>query len=98
LCQGRRGEGFYVCPECGAGFRSRPSRASGGHESPLGTRCRGTLMRVALGHEFVTDVLRLQFVPPVPAGYDNLWLSYGLAFAIVEGAAETLGVPSEDID
>lgn len=93
LCEGRRGEGFYICRKCGAGFRSR----KGHHETPYGQDCNGTLEQVSLGHEFVTDVLQLQFVPEPEVDMGSVWFAYSLAYAIVEGAAEVLEVPSTDL-
>jgi len=93
LCEGRRGEGFYVCGMCGAGFRSRQKA----HKDPYGQTCNGTLEQVSLGHEFVTDVLQLQFYSALEAGPDPVWFTYSLAYAVVEGAAETLEIPSIDL-
>lgn len=93
LCEGRRGEGFYICGRCGAGFRKRERH----HETPLGEDCQGTLEQVSLGHEFVTDVLQLQFHPKPKEEVDPLWFAYSLAYAVVEGAAEVLEVPSTDL-
>lgn len=93
LCEGRRGEGFYICRECGAGFRNRPRT----HKTPYGQDCRGTLEQVSLGHEFVTDVLQLQFHPQPENSVDPVWFTYSLAYALVEGAAEVLEVPSADL-
>ncbi len=94
LCEGRRGEGFYVCRECGAGFRSRVKS----HRDPYGQDCRGTLEQVSLGHEFVTDVLQLLFHVKPEDSTDPIWFAYSLACAIVEGAAEVLEVPSTDLN
>jgi len=93
ICEGRRSEGFYICERCGAGFRRRPKS----HQTPYGSECRGTLSQVSLGHEFVTDVLQLQFIPR-PEAIDPIWFAYSLAYALVEGAAEVLGVPSTDLN
>jgi hypothetical protein len=94
LCEGRRGEGFYICGGCGAGFRKREKT----HKTPYGQDCRGTLEQVSLGHEFVTDVLQLQFHYPKPEGdMEAVWFAYSLAYAMVEGAAEVLEVPSTDL-
>ena len=94
LCEGRRGEGFYICGGCGAGFRKRKKT----HKTPYGQDCRGTLEQVSLGHEFVTDVLQLQFLYPKPEGdMEAVWFAYSLAYAMVEGAAEVLEVPSIDL-
>jgi superfamily II DNA/RNA helicase len=93
LCEGRRGEGFYICGTCGAGLRKREKT----HKSPYGQDCHGTLQQVSLGHEFVTDVLQLQFFPEPERGIDLVWFAYSIAYALVEGAAEMLEVPSTDL-
>lgn len=94
LCEGSRGKGFYVCSACGAGFTSRPKS----HRNPVGATCTGCLENVALGHEFVTDVLRLQFIPPPPTGPNPLAFAYSLSHALVEGVAEVLDVPVNDLN
>ncbi len=93
LCEGRRGEGFYLCGSCGAGFRDRPQR----HKTPQGQDCGGTLEQVSLGQEFVTDVLQLQFHPIPQNVMDIGSFTFSLAYAVVEGAAEVLEVPSVDL-
>lgn len=92
LCEGRRGEGFYVCGRCGAGFRKRVPR----HKTPQGQDCSGVLESVSLGHEFVTDVLRIQFLAEIKE--EPLWFTYSLSYALLEGAAEVLEVPSNDLN
>jgi hypothetical protein len=93
LCEGRRGEGFYICSACGAGFRRRETP----HKTPYGQDCQGTLEQVSLGHEFVTDVLQIQFLPKPDGNMEAVWFAYSLAYALVEGAAEVLEVPSIDL-
>lgn len=93
LCEGRRGQGFYVCGTCGTGFRKREKS----HKTLYGEHCRGTLEQVSLAHEFVTDVLQLQFHPAPKAGTEAVWFAYSLASALVEAAAEVLDVPSSDL-
>jgi len=93
LCEGRRGEGFYICISCGAGFRKREKT----HKTPYGQDCHGTLEQVSLGHEFVTDVVQLQFHPRPDGDMEPIWFAYSLAYALVEGAAEVLGVPPTDL-
>ena len=94
LCEGRRGGGFYICGQCGAGFRK--TRSS--HENPYGENCSGTLERVSLGHEFITDVLQIRFLFELPQEYtDGIWFAYSLAYALVEGAAGVLEVPPTDL-
>jgi hypothetical protein len=94
LCEGKTGAGFYICRLCGAGFRTKKIP----HEGPLGTKCSGQLEQVSLGHEFVTDVIKLQFLVPPGNEITPVWLAYGLAYAIVEGSAEILEIPSSDLN
>jgi hypothetical protein len=93
LCEGRRGDGFYLCGACGAGFRKRELK----HRTPQGQECNGTLDQVSLGHEFVTDVLQLQFCSAPRSSLDRVWFTFSLAYALAEGAAEVLEVPSIDL-
>jgi hypothetical protein len=94
LCEGRRGQGFYLCDDCGAGFRTdqRPM-----HKTPHGQDCLRKPHKVSLGHEFETDVLKLQFQTAPPGGVQIGFFALSLAYAIVEGAAEVLEVPSTDL-
>lgn len=94
LCEGRRGQGFYICQLCGAGFAKRPGK----HSSPFGRECKGVLEHVALGHEFVTDILKVQFHLKQPEGMEPLWFAYSLSYALVEGAGEILEVPTNDLN
>lgn len=94
LCEGRRGEGFYVCGDCGSGFR----RLETTHETPFGQSCHGRLSQVSLGHEFVTDVLQVRFRERPDADIDFAWFAHSLAYALLEGAAESLDVPSTDLN
>ena len=89
LCEGKERRGFFVCLSCGTHMTS-PKRA---HKSPDKTGCNGTLGRYSLGHELVTDVVRMQF----PDLTDE-WEAYSLAYAIALGAAETLDVPDTDLN
>ncbi|MBI3951926.1 MAG: DEAD/DEAH box helicase [Acidobacteria bacterium] len=104
LCEGRRGRGFYVCRQCGAGFREFTKELQKGHKTPHGENCsvRPESLRpdVSLGHEFVTDVLQIQFQPQLEGPMEPVWFAYSLAYALVEGAAaeEVLGVPSTDLN
>lgn len=101
LCEGRRGEGFYICGQCGAGFRL-PKAFQKGHETPYGEKCsaRPESLRpaVSLGHELVSDVLKLQFRGKPEEETEPAWFAFSLAYALVEGAAEILDVPSIDLN
>ena len=103
LCEGRRGSGFYLCLECGAGDRQRKALAK--HKTPYGQSCSGQIENFSLGHEFITDVLRLEFrlLPSAePAARfaqdDPVGFAYSLAYALVEAAAEILEIPPTDLN
>ena len=93
LCEGRRGQGFYICEQCGAGFRRRENR----HKTPYGGPCSGMPRLASLGHEFVTDVVQIQSHLHPPPSTEPIGFAYALAYALVEGAAEILEVPSTDL-
>ena len=89
LCKGRKGEGFYICKSCYAGFLRKEKK----HKTPKGKNCQGILERQFLGHHFVTDVVRLQF--------DQLteqWDAYSLAYTLLLGSAQTLQLPNNDLN
>ena len=94
LCEGLRGNGFYICEACGSGFLKREVP----HKDPYGRVCRGSLTQVSLGHEFVTDVLQLQFHLRPRNIAELSWFAHSLAYALLEGAAEVLEVPSTDLN
>ena len=89
LCEGHSNRRFYICPTCGRHMTGR-SRT---HKTPWESKCTGILGRYSLGHELVTDVLRIQF----PHLKDQ-WEAYSLAYAVLLGAAETLSLPSTDFN
>ena len=89
LCEGQNRKGFYICLTCG----THSVDPKGEHESPNGSKCKGSLGRFSLGHELVTDVVRLQ----IPNLRDE-WDTYSVAFACLLGAAEVLDVPSSDLN
>lgn len=89
LCEGRNREGFYICRSCG----THMTGPKGKHRSPTGSECRGMLERFSLGHELVTDVVRLQFKQRF-----SEWDAYSVAYAILLGAAEALEIPDTDLN
>lgn len=101
LCEGRRGEGFHVCGKCGAGFKNW-NDCKKEHKTPLGKKCAAQVESlrpaVALGHEFITDAIQLQFHPTPTYGDDLLWFAYSLSYALLEGAAEVLDIPSNNLN
>ena len=95
LCEGRKGRGFLICPTCGAGVQNERE-----HKTPLGSRCTGQPQKVSLGHEFVTDVIRIRFLH-TPVSTDaqggTSWFGYSLAYALLQGAHEILEIPLQDL-
>ncbi len=89
LCEGKNREGFIICRSCGAHM----TRKIYPHKSPSGSECRGKLDGFSLGHELVTDVLRLQF-----PGLCKEWVAYSVAYAVLLGASEELDVPHTDLN
>lgn len=89
LCEGTLRQGFSICRSCGAHFTGSRSE----HTSPNNLICKGTFERFSFGHELETDVVRVQF-----PGMSDKWNAYSVGYAILLGAAETLNVPSTDLN
>ncbi len=86
--------GFKICPLCG--YAQLGSEATKGeHETSWGAKCRGTLSRSALGHEFKTDILQLRFTNYVDSR-KGFWLS--LLYALLEGVGSALDIDRRDLD
>ncbi len=97
LCEGYRGKGFGICTKCGAGFKELTNTILKEHKSPIGEKCHGTFTRVSLGHEFETDVVCIKFLLPNDSDH-SVWFSYSIAYALVEGIASILEVPTSDLN
>ena len=89
LCEGKKKSGFYICLSCGTHTTERQKS----HNSPTGRSCLGSMKRYSLGHELVTDIVRMQF--PRAA---TEWDTYSLAYAILLGTADALNVPDTDLN
>ena len=89
LCEGKEQSGFHICRSCGAHL----AEPKGEHRSPNDSVCSGMLERFSLGHELVTDVVRLQF-----PGMRNQWEAYSIGYAVLLGSAVTLNVPDTDLN
>lgn len=91
---------FRLCRECGRYFSKTSRVSNGGHCTPWGTRCQGSLFNSHLAHEFETDILQLRFNLPgkvtPPVSDKEFWLSFTSAFA--SAAAEVLAIPRKDLD
>ena len=89
LCEGHNRQGFYICLTCGSHLTEQEHE----HRTPWDTLCSGTLRHFSLGHELVTDVVRLQM-----PNLDGEWTAYSVGYALLLGAAERLGVPDTDLN
>ena len=89
LCEGKSGNGFFICRKCGA----HAERASDSHKTSYGAVCDGKPEQFSLGHELETDVMRLD-VPNI----NNQWDAYSMGYALMFGAADTLGVPGSNLN
>jgi len=90
--------GYYICRRCGRGFLQEHNNTT--HETAWGTQCSGTIKRMDLAHEIVTDILQLRFAdcsPPAPPIADNrpFWLSFVSAF--LNGASDALDIDIGDL-
>ena len=88
LCEGKNRSGFYICRSCGA-HATKPKKA---HRTASNMECSGTWSSFSLGHELVTDVVRLKF-----PGVADEWHAYSLGYAVLLGASEGLDVPNTDL-
>jgi len=105
---GSKGRGFQVCTTCGfaqpapeprpVGVRSRGKQKRQTHIHLLkGRECTGFMQTYHLGHDFLTDVVELRFIGSMASPTnDNLWRS--LVYALLEGAAQGLGIRRDDLD
>ena len=89
LCEGRKRNSFYICRACGTQSADRKIP----HKTPWGSTCRTPPRPFSLGHELETDVVCLHF----PNLCDE-WESYSVAYAMLLGAADRLGVPDNDLN
>ena len=93
ISTGKRGRGFLVCPKCGRWFSDHKG---GAHKGRDGRECLEQASRVALGHSFLTDVVRLDFLLDPPREH-LVSLNYGLVAALVIGVSVALEVPRTEL-
>ena len=106
---GSNGRGFEICQVCGFAKAAPAARAIGARPPRAGTKktahkhpqtgrdCSGSMRTFHLGHDFLTDVIELRFNGPVASTEDeHLWRS--LVYALLEGAAQGLGIRRDDLD
>lgn len=89
LCEGKDKGRFYLCQECGFGSPKSERK----HKTPYGSQCAGKLENLALGHEFVTDVVHIR----IPGKLTGEGRVHSVAYAVLLGAARELNVSDNDL-
>jgi hypothetical protein len=88
--------GFMICRKCG---RNVPNPGKGSHETPWGSMCNGSILKLDMAHEIVTDILQLRFqdctVSPPKVTDKVFWQS--LLAAFLNGASKALGISINDL-
>jgi hypothetical protein len=89
--------GYQVCRKCGRGYPEEPLNKT--HETPWGTKCTGSVLRMDLAHEIMTDILQLRFrdctPSPPPIMEKPFWMSFVAAF--LNGASDALNIKGSDL-
>lgn len=96
LNQGKRGAGLFVCKSCGC-VREYPKEPK--HNNRFGKKCLNTRLEpVSLGHWFETDIVRIE-LPYCPSGIrvPGKDVRLSVLYAILDGAAQALGISRSDI-
>jgi len=90
-----KGRGFYICKMCGYGSVEGIPKE---HKDPNGKTCRGNFERVALGYNFETDILEIDFgnIFMGLSRREGFWES--LMYSIIEGMSIALEIDRSDID
>lgn len=85
---------FKVCFWCGYTVLGGADVKSS-HVKPWGDKCGGELYKYDLGHEYMTDILQLNF-----EGYENYDIGfwYSLLYALIEGVSAAFDIERNDID
>jgi len=85
---------FSICTFCGYAKVGNGNIKST-HRNSWGYACSGKLSRYSLGHEYMTDILQINFEE-----YTNpdIGFWYSLLYALLEGASEAFDIDRQDID
>ena len=89
LSEGRQRGQFHICLTCGRHSDKRLRK----HKTLYGADCGGRMGKYSYGYELATDVVRLMF----PSLGDSS-VAWSLAYAILLGTADALGVPQQDLN
>jgi hypothetical protein len=88
---GRERKHFALCRFCG-----RALDKAGDHETPWGSRCKGSRVIVDLVCQFTTETLQIRFETAPEVTDRSFWTSFTSAF--VAAAADVLSIPRSDLD
>lgn len=84
---------FWVCTTCG--YADIDKEKLKDHKKYWRVKCEGSRRKFALGHEFLTDIIQIDF-----GSYsdfrEGFWES--IMFALLEGVSDTLEIERGDID
>lgn len=97
--RGEFNQQYLICGSCGYAVPVDPmAKAKKGvppkHRTYVGQDCSGSFTRAALGHQFDTDVLSIQF-PAMSHKPQEVW--YSLAYALLEGAIQFGDIDRRDV-
>ncbi|MBT2572335.1 DEAD/DEAH box helicase [Planococcus sp. ISL-110] len=92
ISKGRSGQGYKICTLCGSMMGTKDSK----HRNQMNKICEGTIDKksIHLGHEFISDILEVEFLNSTPE--TELWDS--LLYALLNGISISLGISRRDID
>ncbi len=101
LNQGTSGAGLLVCPECG--YATEIGKIKRTHKTKYGRNCGGKLEQVSLGHQFSTDILKLQLPSHEVDVFEDDSLEkkdqfLSVMYAVLEGASTELDINRSDIN
>lgn len=89
------GGGFVICDWCGRGWAHGAKGFPKSHRHAWKDKdCTGPLKRRWLSHEYETDVLTVTFGGQAA----NNGTQWSTLYALLEGAAEELGIARDDLD
>ena len=88
------GQQFRVCERCGYAAPAADTLPKS-HQNAFGKNCSGSFRSYDLGHEYLTDILKLEFVGH-SSNDESFWLS--LLYALLDGLSAALGISRDDLD
>lgn len=92
ISKGRSGQGYKICSSCGSMVFDKDNK----HKNMMNRSCDGKVeyRAVHLGHEFISDVLEIEFENS--SAQTGVWES--VLYSILNGISMSLGINRRDID